>query len=397
MGKAVLGVVVLLADLVLLVMLVINGIRWGVYVKQKKDGQTIKRTVKRNGIYLLVGVCLFGILIFITQISVSTPKVKDSDGNTIDGSIAELKKVELNGHNEWISIRGENKDAPILLFLAGGPGGSQLAATRFSLGELEQHFVVVNWDQPGSGKSAGCMKTKDITVNTYIEDGIALTEYLQERFGQKKIYLVGESWGSALGIFLASRKPDYYAGVIGTGQMVAFKETETYDYQKAMEIAKEKGDNDFIKKLERQGEPPYYSGNIAMTSQTYYNYLSTYMMKNPEIKNGSYHTFRDMLASEYGLLDSVNYLLGLVRTFNVVYPQLYDIDLRKDYTKVEVPVYFFLGRHDINAPTAVAEDYYKLLNAPKKELVWFEHSGHSVWVNEPDLFVAETLRVFGQK
>lgn len=119
---------------------------------------------------------------------------------------------------------------PILLFLAGGPGGTQMAATRYELAELEKHFVVVNWDQPGSGKSYHCMKRNAITTQTYIEDGVALTEYLREEFGQEQIYLMGESWGSALGIFLINERPEYYAGFIGTGQMVDFAETEKIDY-----------------------------------------------------------------------------------------------------------------------------------------------------------------------
>ena len=118
------------------------------------------------------------------------------------------------------------------------------------------------------------------------------------------------------------------------------------------------------------------------------------MARNPQITNGGYNTFRDMFASEYGMLDSVNFMLGVMNTFNVVYPTLYKIDLREDYSKLEVPVYFFIGRHDVNAPTKLAEDYYNILNAPEKELVWFEHSGHGPWLNETEKFVNETLRVF---
>lgn len=80
-------------------------------------------------------------------------------------------------------------------------------------------------------------------------------------------------------------------------------------------------------------------------------------------------------------------------TFQHVYPQLYEIDLRSDYPKLEVPVYFFLGRHDINAPTNLVEEYYELLEARYKEIVWFEHSGHSPWINESDQFISELLRV----
>ena len=394
MGKMLLFLMMLLGNAGCLLALVINGVRWGICVVRHQDKVRLVIVMKKNLVVVAAAVAVLLIFAGITHIAASTPAKRDSNGKIIANSIAELQKVTLNGHEEWISIRGANQDNPVLLFLAGGPGGTQMAATRYALEELEKHFVMVSWDQPGSGKSYGCMNRKDITVDTYIEDGTALTKYLQERFGKQQIYLMGESWGSALGIFLIHKNPSAYAGFIGTGQMVDFQQTEILDYQKAMEIAKNRGDEKTIQALQQQGEPPYYEGNIALQSATYLNYLSSYMTSDANISNGGYHTFRDMFASEYGVLDSMNYMLGVMNTFNQVYPQLYETDLRKTYTQLEVPVYFFLGRHDVNAPTILAEEYYQKINAPKKELVWFEHSGHSPWLNETDVFVTETLRVF---
>ena len=394
MGKIIVFLILTVISVILLLGCLVNGVRWGVCAVRHRSGQFARAAFLKWGVRSICAVFVVFLFVIVTQKMASTPAIKDSNGKGVEGSIAELKSVELNGHKEWITVRGTDKNAPILLFLAGGPGGTQMAATRYELAELEKNFVVVNWDQPGSGKSYYCMKRKDITVRTYIEDGIALTEYLRETLGQEKIYLMGESWGSALGIFLINERPEYYAGFIGTGQMVDFAETEKIDYWKAMEIAKERGDEKKIKALTKQGEAPYYEGNIAWKSVTYLDYLTTYMSTNPEITNGGYHTFRDLFASEYGVLDSVNYMLGVMNTFNVVYPTLYGTDLRKDYAKLEVPVYFFLGRHDINAPTDLAEEYYNLLDAPKKEIVWFDHSGHSPWLNETERFVDETLRVF---
>jgi len=62
------------------------------------------------------------------------------------------------------------------------------------------------------------------------------------------------------------------------------------------------------------------------------------------------------------------------------------VDFRKQATKLDVPVYFLIGRHDINAPVKLAQEYYDLLDAPHKEIVWFEHSGHNPWVNEAPEF-----------
>lgn len=382
----------LICMIILMIREIILGLKWVLNKKRKSLSPKICLRIKRNS--ALLGITIISIigLIIFSHIFANTPKIKDENGNIIDNSIAKLEKIDLNNKNEWVSIRGHNKENPVLLFLAGGPGGSQMAAVRHDLSELEKYFVVVVWDQPGSGKSyyAG---NENLTVDTYIEDGLALTKYLCKQFQQEKIYLVGESWGSALAIFLASKAPDYYHAVVGTGQMIDFLETENIDYDKAIEIAKSKGDIDKIKKLEQNGRPPYYGIDVTWKSAEYLNYLSSYMSKNPEIKNSGYNTFRDIFSSEYSLIDKINYLRGIITTFNHVYPQLYNIDLRTDYSKLKVPIYFFLGKHDINAPASLVEDYMNILEAPHKEIIWFEHSGHSPWINESDKFVDELLSV----
>lgn len=349
----------------------------------------LKRTITITGGFIVI---MFVFTAF-SHFSAQTPPILDSHGEVLQGSIAELKEVKLNGHNEWISIRGKDKNKPILLFLAGGPGGSQMAAVRYTLAALEDNFVVVNWDQPGSCKSFGAVNTKNITLNTYIQDGYALTDYLCKTFHKDKIYLVGESWGSALGIFLAKEHPEKYYSFIGTGQMVDFTKTEEMNYEKAMEISQAKNDTKLINKLKANGNPPYYGRNVSLKSMTYYNCLNKYMAENPDIHNFKFDTMKYICSPEYDILDKINYFVGLNNTFNHFYPQLYNIDLRKEYAKIDVPVYFFIGRQDINAPTSLAEDYYKCLEAPKKKLVWFEHSAHSPWINETDKFIQELLKV----
>lgn len=118
------------------------------------------------------------------------------------------------------------------------------------------------------------------------------------------------------------------------------------------------------------------------------------MANNPEITNGGYHTMRDMFSPEYGIIDSMNYFRGVINTFNQVYLQLYETDLRKSFIKLNVPVYYFLGKHDANVPVSLMKEYYNLLDAHKKEIIWFEHFGHDAWINENELFVNQTVRVF---
>ncbi|HML48634.1 MAG TPA: alpha/beta hydrolase, partial [Clostridia bacterium] len=121
-------------------------------------------------------------------------------------------------------------------------------------------------------------------------------------------------------------------------------------------------------------------------------YLSAAMASNPNIRNPGYNTLRDLFSEEYGLLDKINYVRGILNTYNRVYPQLYDVDLRLDHPRLQVPVYFFEGRYDLNAPVDLVVSYAETLEAPAKEIVWFEHSGHNPWINESDRFVRELLQ-----
>jgi pimeloyl-ACP methyl ester carboxylesterase len=336
----------------------------------------------------LAGIFVAGALAVIaSQYFAMTPPIVNEDGNAIPGSIATLETVILNGSRQWVSIRGLDTSNPVLLFLAGGPGGSQLAAERFALGELEKHFIVVNWEQPGAGKSFDAVDRSTLTPNRYIEDAHALVTILKERFGQEKVYVLGESWGSALGIMLVQRYPEDFHALIGTGQMVAFLENDLMCYQFALDWAHERGDTKKIEVLTQQGPPPYYGPGTAWKEAVFLTDTFTYMNQNPAIRDNGFNTWRDLAAPEYGLYDKVSWFRGVLETLDVVYPQLWEVDFRQQAAQLEVPVYFLIGRHDINAPTILTEQYYDVLKAPNKEIVWFEHSGHTPWVSESDLFV----------
>ena len=326
------------------------------------------------------------VAVWLSQVYATTPPITDAQGNVIPGSIATLEQVELNGSRQWVSIRGHDAGNPVLLFLAGGPGGSQLTTARHTLAELEEHFVVVNWEQPGAGKSYNAVDRASLTPARYVSDGHALVLYLRERFGVDKVYVLGESWGSALGIMLVQRYPDLFHAHIGTAQMVDFLETDLVDYQFALDWAKERGDTRKVAQLEAQGPPPYYGDDVAWQQVTYLKDTYAYMNQDPNVIT-NFNTPRDLASPEYGLLDKVNWVRGPLTTLGVVYQQLWDVDFRTQAPTLDVPVYFLIGRHDANVPAYLIEEYYALLDAPHKELIWFEHSGHSPWISETEKFV----------
>lgn len=359
------------------------------YFFQEKSERFILISSRSFKVFIITFITIL-ILIVFSQFNVKTP---DIEGEL---AISELIKVELNGVEQWISIRGKNKNNPVILFLAGGPGGSQLGAVRRNLAALEEDFTIINWEQPGSGKSYNSVDTEKLDVDRYIEDGLAITAHIKEKFNQEKIYIMGESWGSALGIFLINERPEDYYSFIGAGQMVDFEETEKICYETALEIAKYNDDQEQIDKLKKIGTPPYYGKNMALTTATYLQYLSKEMVNNPEINNPGYNTLEDLSSPEYGIIDQLNFFRGMLRSFSKVYPELYPVDLRSDFTDLEVPIYIIHGKYDLNAPVHLVEDYYKKLDAPEKKMIIFEHSGHSPWINENELFCQKTNELFVQ-
>jgi pimeloyl-ACP methyl ester carboxylesterase len=156
------------------------------------------KTTKKLGkmIYLLIPFILIVAFVLLSQLWAHTPPILGEDGRPLPNSIASLEKVQLGGEDQWLIIRGQDVNKPVLLFLSGGPGASEAGrALRFNA-ELEKNFVVVIWEQPGCGKSYPSLNPKsDLTVEQYVSDIIELTELLRAHFDEEKIYLVGHSWG----------------------------------------------------------------------------------------------------------------------------------------------------------------------------------------------------------
>ncbi|PQJ27013.1 hypothetical protein BSZ35_18775 [Salinibacter sp. 10B] len=343
--------------------------------------------LRSRSLALLVGVTAVAVLtVLLSQILAYTPPIVDDSGRPLPGSIASLEQVELNGSSQWVTIRGTSRENPVLLFLAGGPGGSELPSTRKHLGALEDDFLV--WDQPGAGKSFTAVDIGWLTPQRYRADAVALVGHLRTRFDKQKIYLMGESWGTILGIWLVRDRPDLFHAYVGSGQMVRTTENDVMGYELALRYLEGRGETERLERLRRKGPPPYQSGNPILTYADYLDVLNRIMSERAPGEGESHDILIDaLLAPEYGFWDKVNWVRGLAKVFNVVYPQLEDLDLTTQAAEVEVPVYFFVGRHDVNAMTTLVEKYYAVLEAPRKEIVWFEKSGHTPLYEEPRKWV----------
>lgn len=333
---------------------------------------------------VLAGIILVSLIAVVaSQLFAATPPITDANGQPIPGSIATLEKVNINGTEQWITIRGHDVNKPILLHLGmGGPGGGGFA-TRSLFEPLEKDFVVVAWDEPGTGKSYNAVPISTLTVQRFVDDAYALTLYLRERFHQEKIYVYGVSWSSIIGVNLVQQHPELFHAYIGNGQMVNTTENDILGYELALDYLTKKGNTKTLETLHRNGPPPYTGENITGRYVAYLDILQEYM-------NMPHYTvivpIVPFFASEYGYVDKVNHTRGLIESFNVVYPQLKDLDFITQAPKLDVPVYIFAGRNDVNAMYTIVEEYFNVLEAPGKDLIWLE-GGHGLGGDNLSQFV----------
>ncbi len=316
-----------------------------------------------------------------------TEPIRDVAGAVVPGSIAELTAIDVNGTEQALMVRGRRQDAPVLLYLAGGPGGSEIGSMRKLSESLEEHFVVATWDQPGSGKSLSSYRD-DMTLDDMVDDTLAVTGYLRERFGRQKVYLAGNSWGTILGVLAVQKRPEFYHAYVGTGQMVDPVATDRMFYADTLAWAERTGQRNLVATLRENGEPPYdelWKYEPALAHEHDWN---PYAMAPGFQEKGEMPG--NIFVAEYTLLEKLRLMGGFLDTFSVLYPQLAaaGIDFRTAVPTLEVPVYLVQGAHEARGRAGLAREWFEQLDAPSKRLIVFERSGHKPSFEEPARFTA---------
>lgn len=297
--------------------------------------------------------------------------------------------VDINGADEGMFIRSLNGENPVLLFVHGGPGMPMYWLTQQYPTGLEEHFTVVWWEQRGAGLSYNPhIPAETMTAEQFVDDTLEVTRYLLERFDQEKIYLMGHSWGSYIGIQAAAKVPELYHAYIGVGQISYQLESEQLAYEYALEFFGNGGDERMLRKL--RAAPP---GNTVPLPSAYIRLRDDYMHK---AGIGTTREMRSVItglflpswrSDEYTLMEKVNLWRGKMfsrlKRFGL-WDNMLKTDLREEIPELAIPAYFLHGRFDYTCAYPLAADYFRVLGSPLKGFYTFENSAHSPLFEEPE-------------
>ena len=315
-----------------------------------------------------------------------TPPIRSRNG------IAEYGWADINGHRQRLLIRGHDTSKPLLLYIPGGPGESNIWVAHRSMRKLEKHFVCVNWDPRGAPLSLRPPPPgKSMTIQQFVDDTLALIELLLKRFGQRKLLLVGHSWGSVLAMKVAAAHPELLYAVVGMGQVVDNKRGEEISYEYVLDRARADHNAKAVKELERLGGSDTYTQNPKFVQRLWLLHYGGLTHSG-----GLMLTVRVLLeAPEFSLIDCIRYgqMEGTKFSIPPLRKELLRINLLDEIRELSIPVFLFEGRHDRTAPFELAEEFYEALRAPYKRLVWFDESGHPPDFEEPEKFQRELIAI----
>ena len=286
------------------------------------------------------------------------------------GRVEEASFVRIGGIEQWATIRGDDATNPVLLLLHGGPGDVQSPFIS-TYAPYEKDFVLVQWDQRGTGRTFARNGTAGVTLDRLIADGIDLVEQLRRRFPGAPLILFGHSWGSIIATGMAQQRPELFAAYAGTGQVTAWADLVQFQFDFLKQRYKEQGDAAALAALEAIGRPD------PKNVQQYFRF-SRPIRQN---MNASDTAWLAGMRNAFGANGGTEAALKAIQDGSTASGQALigasvATDLPATATRFTIPYFVIQGRHDLFSPTPVVEAYFKKVSAPNKRLFIIEDAGH---------------------
>lgn len=333
-----------------------------------------------------IGITIILIIIILLVFPTWTPTIKGKN------SISVLEQVEINGTNHQIMIRGQDKSNPILIFVHGGPGCSEIPYVTKYQDLLEKDFTVVHYDQRGSGKSYHFFEDySNLSSKLLVSDVLAITDYISERFGKKQVVLIGHSFGTYIALQAANKAPDKYLAYIGIGQMSNTVDSELDSLNYCLKQAENVGNVDDVSKL--KGLSNKIEQGEILTPR---NYVRKYGGASQLINDTNDYLEGFLLHPEYNLLDTIRYFCGVNISQEALLDKSITNPLPTLVESLEIPCYFIMGQYDYMTSSQSAKSYFDSIVSDKKEYILYSNSAHYPQFEEKEKFAKWLISTFAK-
>jgi pimeloyl-ACP methyl ester carboxylesterase len=302
--------------------------------------------------------------------------------------IVEQHFVKVGGIDQWIQLRGEDRDNPVLLLLHGGPGWPNAVFT-VALRPWEQHFTVAQWDHRGTGKTlrrTGKAHSGPMTFDQRVADAIEVVDFLRQRLDKDKVIVLAESMGTLTGLPLVKRRPDLFHALVVTDLYVNMAANEAGKYRLTLERLRAAGNRKGVTALEAIGADPTRWDLAAWNVNMAWAFKTNVPTPNLDRRL----LFPLALSSPlYSLRDLSSLLAGFQWSTAQMFQELRGFDARRLGTRFEVPFFLLQGENDVITLTSLATEYFDEVQAPTKGLALIPDAGHFAAFTQPQRFLTE--------
>jgi pimeloyl-ACP methyl ester carboxylesterase len=314
-------------------------------------------------------------------------------GAASSGAVRRERYVDVGDARLYTLVRGDDPNAPLLIWLHGGPGGAERPLFQLYNSDLERRFLVVYLDQRGTARSYNPdADPRRLTVARHVADLDVVVDGLRREFAGRPVILMGHSWGSALALFYAKAHPEKVAAVVGVGQVSNEVARQRSQYEFVEAEARRRGESEVLERLYAIGPPPF-SARREIAVQRLVERYGGYFRKEPNLLG---LLVRAMGRGYVRPWEIKRLFRGNAVSLEAMNDELLKLDLPRDVREVKVPVVFMLGRYDRQVDSRLAAAYFGQLNAPAKRLMWFEDSAHNAPFEEPARFNAAVPRLLAE-
>ena len=306
--------------------------------------------------------------------------------------VQETFEVTLGGARQIVNVRGADRANPLIVFIHGGPGAVEMPFAWTFQRPWEDFFTVVQWDQRGAGRSYPLNDpvklAPTLTIERYRDDTIELIELLRQKYGKRKVILIGHSFGSVVGLSTAAKRPDLLHAYVGMGQYIDPVAGERASFDWTLAEARKAGHAQAVRELEALRPYPgaFEIERIDAERKWAVHFGGLFAGRN----DGQFYFDAARISPEYTPQDRKAWGDGSAYTVKLVEPQLAAVEF-KTLHKLDCPVIMFVGRHDWLVPSAITAEWLDRLTAPKKATIWFENSAHMMMIEEPGRVLAALL------